>query len=247
MRKGILILFLLFSVRSFATGQIPDKIIYEGNTYSLLTNPLEKYFDQFPEKRPAATMSSTALWRGYVATFEIYGKKLCLKDISIEKRVDSTSYEIKKVSVFKAIFGNIDRFDCSFYTGLLVIPNGEIVNYVHMGYASTYQNYILLEINNGDFVKSKSFDYKQYTDFRERQFAAYKKTAEYKKQFEEMQKMFDENKAMLQSETDGEDTAQESGFKNKYLEEKERKWDTEKQVEGFIKIFIIDYTTKILD
>ena len=247
MRKGILLLVLLLSVRSFATGQIPDKIIYEGKSYSLLTNPLEKYFDQFPGKRPADSMSSTALWRGYIATFEIYGKKLCLKDIIVEKRADSTGYAIKKVSVFKEIFGNVDRFDCSFYTGLLVIPHGEIVNYVHMGYASTYENYILLEINNGDFVKSKAFDYKQYGDFRERQFAAYKKTDEYKKQFEEMQKMFAENKEMLQSEMDEEDAPRQSGSKNKYLEEKEKKWDTEKQVEGFIKVFIIDYTTKILD
>ncbi|HMK06035.1 MAG TPA: hypothetical protein VK476_00810 [Flavobacterium sp.] len=199
MRKGILLLFLLFSVRSFATGQIPDKIIYEGTTYSLQCNPLEKYFDQFPEKRPNSTVSSTALWRGYVATFEVYGKKLCLKDIIVDKKVDSTSYRMKKVSVFKEIFGNIERFDCDFYNGLLALPYGNIVAAAQSGFGSTYENYILLEINNGDLTKSKAFDYKGYNDFREKQFAAYKLTDDYKKQYGEMQKMFEETNEIVKA------------------------------------------------
>lgn len=64
---------------------------------------------------------------------------------------------------------------------LLVVPYGELVNYVHMGYASTYEQYILLEMDKGDLKKTKNFSYKEYEKFKERQFEAFKKTEEYKK------------------------------------------------------------------
>lgn len=49
-----------------------------------------------------------------------------------------------------------------------------------MGYGSTYENYFLLEIDKGNFIKSKQFDYKNYEIFKDKQFLAYKKTEAYK-------------------------------------------------------------------
>ena len=71
---------LLAASSAFATAQAPDKIIYKGQEYSLLVNPMEAYFDMHPERRPRGRMS-TALWRGYVATFQVRGERLVLKDI----------------------------------------------------------------------------------------------------------------------------------------------------------------------
>lgn len=34
--------------------------------------------------------------------------------------------------------------------------------------------------------------------------------------------------------------------KNKYLEEKKRKWSKDKNIEQFIKLFVVDYSEKIL-
>ena len=51
---------------------------------------MESFFNKYPEKHPKKDLShSTALWRGYLATFEIRGRQLYLKDIEI--RGDDTN------------------------------------------------------------------------------------------------------------------------------------------------------------
>ncbi len=42
----------MFIVRINATSQEPNRIILENKEYSLLSNPLEKYFELHPEDHP---------------------------------------------------------------------------------------------------------------------------------------------------------------------------------------------------
>jgi len=177
----VLTIFSLFKV--FATAQFPDKIIYNGKEYALNSNPLEDYFEKNPDKRPKGGIMSTALWRGYVATFQILDGQVYLKDIEIEVR-DSTSkgrFKTNWKSVINDVFPNQAQVKVDWLTGLLVIPHGKLVNYVHMGYGSTYEKYILLEIDKGDLIKEKRFKYKDYEKFKDRQFEVFKQTEEYKK------------------------------------------------------------------
>ncbi len=176
----ILIVFASNTDALLATAQFPDIIIFEGKRYSLHSNPLEQYFKKFPDKRPKEGSRSTALWRGYIATFEIMDSTLYLKDITIELP------DHKWKSVLAEVFPNNERVKIDWLTGLLVLPYGELVEYVHMGYASTYENYILLEIREGRFKRAKRFDYKQYEEFKQRQFEEFKKTEEYKVQAEKL-------------------------------------------------------------
>lgn len=167
----------------FATAQYPDKIIYNGEDYSLHSNPLETFFEKYPDKRPKGGIMSTALWRGYVATFEVKDNQLYLKDIEIQyyDTILNESYSYKWRSFIKEVFPDIEAVKIDWLTGLLVIPHGNLVNYVHMGYGSTYKYYILLEIDKGDLKKEKRFKYKEYEKFKERQFHVFKQTEEYKK------------------------------------------------------------------
>lgn len=190
--KAILTIFLtlFLGVEVFATAQYPDKIIYNGKVLKLHSNPLETYFKKNPDKRPKGGIMSTALWRGYVATFEVKDNQLFLKDIEIEYR-DTTSkesYTYKWRSVINEVFPDKKKIKIDWLTGLLVIPHGELVDYVHMGYGSTYENYILLEIDKGDLKKEKHFKYKEYERFKERQFQVFKQTDEYKKIKADLQK-----------------------------------------------------------
>ena len=184
------LLLVLISHGLFATAQYPDKILYDGKEYSLQTNPLEPYFALHPDKRPAGGISSTACWRGYIATFEIRGGQLFLKDIQCEysKKEKKNSYETEWKSVLTQVFRKDSAVKIDWFSGLLVLPYGKMVNYVHMGYASTYEHYLLLEIDKGDFKKEKKFNNKEYEKFKEKQFAAWQKTDEYKKQLEELGK-----------------------------------------------------------
>ena len=156
--KLLVILLCLFSisVNTYATAQYPDKIIYNGTEYDLFVNPLEKYFLINPDKRPKGKITSTALWRGYIATFEIIDGKLLLKDIEIQISTGlfpSIEYEWK--SVLSEFLDGQSYFNMDWFSGLLVIPYGKLINYVHMGYESTYEDYILLEIENGKFISEK--------------------------------------------------------------------------------------------
>ncbi len=184
------VFFLLCTSNIFATAQYPDKIIYGGKEYDLHSNPLEPYFEKFPDSRPENGIRSSGLWRGYVATFEFLDKSLVLKDIQIEVRKKNVQepFETEWKSVIDEVLPNKKKLKIDWFTGILVIPYGEIVKYVEMGYGSTYENYILLEVEKGVLNKSKEFDYKEYEKFKQRQFDEFKKTEEYKKLVEQFRK-----------------------------------------------------------
>jgi len=104
-----IILTLFLGLKVFATAQYPDKIIYNGKEYNMHSNPVEAYFEKNPDKRPKGGIMSTALWRGYVATFEVKDKQLFLKDIEIEYQ-DTTSkegYNFKWRSVINEVFPDL--------------------------------------------------------------------------------------------------------------------------------------------
>lgn len=182
----VILLSLFFGQNAFATAQYPDIIIYNGNEYSLNSNPLELFFEKNPDKRPESEISSTALWRGYIAKFEIKNNQLFLKDIKIQY-IDTTEKELWK-SVIEEVFPNKKDIKIEWFTGLLVIPHGKLVNYIHMGYASKYENYILLEIDKGNLKKEKTFNGVDYQKFKEKQFLAFKKTKKYEKIRNDLQK-----------------------------------------------------------
>jgi len=191
MKTLLTLAFSLFlGLNVFATAQFPDKIIYNGKEYSLHSNPLEAYFEKYPDKRPKGGIMSTALWRGYVATFEVKENQLFLKDIEIEYNDTSSAkgHQFKWRSVLKEVFPDQKDLKIDWLTGLLVISYGKLINYVHMGYGSTYENYILLEIEKGDLRKEKQFKYKEYEKFKERQFHVFKQTDEYQKLKTDLQK-----------------------------------------------------------
>jgi len=178
-----IILTLFSGLKVFATAQFPDKINYNGKEYNLNSNPLEVYFEKNPNKRPKSEVRSSALWRGYVATFEIIDNQLFLKDIEIQYR-DTTSKGSNNSnwkSVLNEVFADQKNIQVDWYTGLLVLPQGKVVNYVHMGYGSTYQHYTILELNKGVLTQEKQFKSKAYEKFKEKQFQVFKQTEDYSK------------------------------------------------------------------
>lgn len=178
-----IILTLFSGLKVFATAQFPDKINYNGKEYNLNSNPLEVYFEKNPNKRPKSEVRSSALWRGYVATFEIIDNQLFLKDIEIQYR-DTTSKGSNNSnwkSVLNEVFADQKNIQVDWYTGLLVLPQGKVVNYAHMGYGSTYQHYTILELNKGVLTQEKQFKRKAYEKFKEKQFQVFKQTEDYHK------------------------------------------------------------------
>lgn len=188
MRKKISLILIILSIgvtkaESFMTAQYPDKIIYNGTEYNLNSNPLEPYFDKNPKNRPS--MVSTALWRGYVGYFEIIENELYLTDMKIPiYQIDKDgNYKEKWFSIYRMYFPRQEKVKVDWFSGILILPHGEMVNYVHQGYASTYSKYWLLEIENGTFNEARKYENKEFEKFKKRQFEVFEKTEKYKKLF----------------------------------------------------------------
>lgn len=127
------------------TAQIQEKIIYQGENLKMSTEPLEDYFSK-GGIRPEFKRSHTALWRRYIGSWEIVDDRLYLTDLGgwLE---DGT-----KVVVATIFPGLPDKVFAQWYSGTLHIPQGKLLKYVHMGYGSTYERDLLLEVLSGVVV-----------------------------------------------------------------------------------------------
>lgn len=186
MRRLIFILVMFFiSLNSFATGQVPDYIIYKGDTLRLLTNPLESYFKVHNLKfRDLSSVGnfSTACWRGYVAYFEIKEGNLYVVDVCGEEnyRDEKGKYQSKNINVMDSIFPNQKEYLLKEFSGILRIPIGKKTNYVHMGYASDYEGYNFIEVEQGKVLNEKFLSNEEYNLLKEAQYKGYIKTDEFK-------------------------------------------------------------------
>ncbi|MFC0878831.1 energy transducer TonB [Saccharicrinis sp. FJH2] len=148
--------------KSYGTAQIPDFLIYKGDTLSIYANPLESYFDTHPRPDSLFDYNSTSCWRGYIGYWELKNDSLFLINIL----GDSSSIDLSLIFHDRDIKNKIfaDWYDYSIYN-----PYGKLLHYEHMGYSSIYEferefvfsNGILKSINYFDNSKSKKSKYTQ--------------------------------------------------------------------------------------
>lgn len=170
----------------FGTAQVPDLLIIENDTFLLHSNPLEAYLDSIGDRELPGFkgVSSTACWRGYQAVWRLQNDSIFLERIRSCHSGENTSDADLEI-MFEEKYKNGKVF-ASWVNGLLVLPYGEMVNYVHMGYGSTYEKNKLLEIHHGICSKTLDLNHKEFTAFKEKQFSHFKKTEEYQKIFKEL-------------------------------------------------------------
>lgn len=251
---GFLLLFLFNANNVFATAQAPDYLILGKDTLRLQCNPLEDYFKEKPIPEGLITSRSTGLWRGYIAFFKIENNKLVVENIyKIDYTDENGKYKEKKTSIYTDIFGVEKNYQCNFYSGVLIIPLGEIVEYVHMGYSSIYEKYKLIEIKDGNFQKDKELNYQEFMELKVAHFKKFKQTEEYKKMFDDFlktSKQMDEDMEKQFGGISEEDKKRKK--QNKYLYEKEKEAEQIKSTENFLFLFIsnniktinVDYDNK---
>ena len=176
-RKLSILLFLFISLTANATSQVGDILIWEKDTLTLFSNPLELRADKdelskiidslllaeerrlYPKKYEAEvveTMNSTACWRGYIAEWTIINDKLYLSNIYAchDNRV---RVDLKKI-FGKEIQDNL--LFANWVTDKLVVPKGECIEYVHLDYKSIYETETIIETKDGKLVESRT--YKNY-------------------------------------------------------------------------------------
>lgn len=243
----ILVFIFLVSTKSFATAQVPDYLIIGVDTLRIQSNPLEEYFKKNPIPENLITSMSTANWRGYIAYFKLLDNKLVVENIYKEdyKEGNNGKSDYFLTSIYKDIFGEKANFDCDFYSGLLICPSGKMLEYVHMGYSSLYENYNLIEIKKGVNIKSKKLSGEDFQNFKIEYFKYFKGTEEYKlqaKQFKEM--MLEVNESNVDS-LDFDENPKKKGKENKSLKRKEAEFKADKQLDSFMFAFLNDYMKTI--
>lgn len=128
------------------TAQVSERLIYGDKEIPLFSNPLSLYLRQ---SGVSFQSPHTANWRGYVGTWEIIEtdgvERLYLVGLSAHK----THEEIIGLS---DLFPGFDKVFAHWFSGELHCPQGDLLNYVHGGYASTYEYDLLMDFKQGVLV-----------------------------------------------------------------------------------------------
>ena len=130
------------------TAQVSETLWYEGKEHAMCSEPLSDYFD-LSGKRPKFAEMDTSCWRGYVGEWEIRDERLYL--IGLEARLVNGE-EAKLESIFP---GFPDRVFAHWYSGTIRIPEGKLLDYVHMGYESVFERDVFMTFEKGVLVDKR--------------------------------------------------------------------------------------------
>lgn len=130
------------------TAQIAERLHYQGGEVGMCTTPLCHYFTMAGITPPFES-NCTALWRGYVGSWEIVDDRLYLVKLrgTLKSGAEAT---------LATIFPDFpDRVFAHWYSGTIRIPQGKQIEYVHMGYESVFERDVFLDIERGVIVGTR--------------------------------------------------------------------------------------------
>jgi hypothetical protein len=138
------------------TAQDPDRIRYRRRVYDLFSEPLEDYFTELRPKTESFVGLCSACWRGYMAHWSIRKGKLYLDRIqpyldcnSRENESRDDAYQRHMAETFP---NSTAPVFADWFSGELVLVTGKVVEYVHLPYATAYENEIVIQIHEGNLV-----------------------------------------------------------------------------------------------
>jgi hypothetical protein len=139
------------------TAQIAEKLLYLGERHSMCGTPLAMYFE-LSGVNPDFDEPSTALWRGYVGSWEVIDDRLYLVGLAGHLN-DGTPANLA------TIFPDYpDRAFAHWYSGKARLPQGKLLKYVHAGYGSIYERDLFLHFENGVLTKTELIENGVATD-----------------------------------------------------------------------------------
>jgi hypothetical protein len=130
------------------TAQFGERLKYEGEDVTMATTPLDQYFREIGVA-PPFVVDCSALWRGYIGSWEIRSNRLYL--LSLMGRLEDGS-DINLGKIFPNTSGIVFA---NWYSGKIRVPRGKRLTYVHQGFASTYEQEIIIQVKNGEVVSTE--------------------------------------------------------------------------------------------
>lgn len=132
------------------TAQIHEGLLYDGDNTSMAFCPplpeghprIKRLSDEEEmDKGVYGIIFSTACWRQYVGTWEIRDGRFYL--VALTGRY--------------VLVGKEPLF-ADWFSGTLRIPKGEVVEYVHMGFGSVFEQEIHVKVKHGIVTKTQTID-----------------------------------------------------------------------------------------
>lgn len=130
------------------TAQAAEKLIYQGETLDLCSEPLA-HFPGMPDQPWVERISCTVLLRGYIGTWAIEADRLYLQHLQKSSGEEDESVNVGIEHYFP---GYPDGVFAHWYTGELRCCLGERLIYRHGGLGGgTYEQDLFLRIERGVF------------------------------------------------------------------------------------------------
>lgn len=133
------------------TAQIHEILILDGDETSMaFCPPLPDGHPGVVEVDPDSSSArdesesilfSTACWRGYQGTWEIADDKLYLTRLRGRFRLRGDEPLLAR-----------------WFSGVLRVPRGELLQYVHMGFGSVYEEEVHIRIEEGEVTETRVLD-----------------------------------------------------------------------------------------
>ena len=132
------------------TAQIHERLILDGDETSMaFCPPLPEGHPRIYEPSREDTVSdesdfileNTACWRGYQGAWEIKDGRFYLVDLRGRLRLRGG-----------------EPILADWFSGVLRIPKGEMLQYVHMGFGSVFEQEVHIKIENGVVVTTRVID-----------------------------------------------------------------------------------------
>lgn len=154
-----ILLSLTVITKTMATAQAPEILEYDGKRVAMFEEPLWPYHAAI-NKLNTSTVMSTNCWRGYVGEWKIENNKLLLV------KINTGSGEIPLHKLFRPWYIRLFKKDsveagpifASWYSGVIRVPQGKLLQYVHMGYESIYESELMLLLSKGVLVGQFTID-----------------------------------------------------------------------------------------
>lgn len=130
------------------TAQVYEKLVIEDSLFYMCSCPELPWnhpriveFEGWYDATCPPIVYSTACWRGYIGTWAILGDRFFLTAVVGKRR----------------LVGDEPLF-ADWVTGTLRVPNGELIQYVHMGFASVHQAELHIRVEHGIVVGTRTVD-----------------------------------------------------------------------------------------
>ena len=127
------------------TAQIPETLHHKGLELTLCDEPLGPFVSN-NRLSLKFVARSTALWRGYVGTWAIEEGRLYLIKLSGSVEVNDDIQEVGLEALFPKY---TDGVFAHWFSGELRCPQGGLLEYVHGGYGSVYEQDLFIDVLKG--------------------------------------------------------------------------------------------------